>query len=142
MYNPSWRNKKSGADSIKTEIRKRKRGEPLKTFRGPVAGKQERTLPDTEGGTSLKRTRMFSIALMALLCLFGTALADDAPKAATQYYYVGGTWRFTGGGTYDGYEYSDTGTLVVSTTGGAGSKPPYHSSSPFWSVCADKPPTV
>lgn len=120
MYNPSWRNKKSGADSIKTEIRKRKRGEPLKTFRGPVAGKQERTPPDTEGGTSLKRTRMFSIALMAVLCLFGTALADDAPKAATQYYYVGGTWRFTGGGTYDGYEYSDSGTLVVSTTGGAG----------------------
>ena len=78
--------------------------------------------------------RIISIAMVMVLCLCGMALAGraalkaddvapksgDAPKAATQYYYVGGTWRFTGGGTYDGYEYGDSGTLVVSTVGGAG----------------------
>lgn len=64
---------------------------------------------------------MFSIAMIVVLCLFGTALAGETPKAWTSY-YVGGTWQFTGGGTYNGYEYSDTGTLVIETYGGAGSE--------------------
>ena len=69
----------------------------------------------------MKRTQILSIAMIAVLCLFGTALAGETPKALTSY-YVGGTWQFTGGGTYNGEEYSDTGTLVIETYGGAGSE--------------------
>ena len=69
----------------------------------------------------MKRTQILSIAMIAVLCLFGTALAGETPKAWTSY-YIGGTWQFTGGGTYNGEEYSDTGTLVIETYGGAGSE--------------------
>ena len=75
----------------------------------------------------MKRTRIISIAMVLALCLCGMAFAgsavlkadNTAPKTSTPY-YVGGTWQFTGGGTYNGYEYSDTGTLVIETYGGAG----------------------
>ncbi len=68
----------------------------------------------------MKRTRIFSIAMIVVFCLCGMALAGDTTPKATTSYYVAGTWQFTGGGTYNGYEYSDTGTLVIETYGGAG----------------------